>query len=247
LLDSLQLSGVRSFSTGKKSRVLKEGEAMPQLNFNLEGVSSYNAKMHSVYSSEDLFAGKRTLIFHDWLFAPKNFRQYLPVYEQLYDSIKAMGIDDVFCASFHDGHIMRQLFLEQGCIQERRAGKLGFRKVKPLPGGNRLFRSTNLCSWSNINVSAIQSFQHSAAIINDMKVEKLITEENSVGDSKHAPEGSQNASAPKVLDYLQQGAYAEDLFSQTAQDPSKWPSSGQYIQGFVDFDGHGSPMTRVSP
>lgn len=198
------LAGQRLFAT-KKANVLKEGTEIPLLTFNFEGVSSYSATRHALFSTEDLFAGKRSLVFHDWLFAPKNFRQYLPFYEKLYNSLKANGIDEIYCASFNDGYVMRHLFLEKGCREDEASGAFGFQKVKPLPGGNRLFRSSSRCSWSNLlNVTSIQSFQRSAAIINDMQVEKLFTEENSAGDTQTASSDDKVASAPNVLSYLRE-------------------------------------------
>lgn len=118
----------------------------------------------------------------------------MPQYEKLYDAIKASGIDEIYCASNNDGQVMRQWFLSQGCEEDNTPGSLGFKKVKPLPGGNLLFRK-GTSSWSNLNGALVASarFGRSAAVIKDMHVEKLFTEAS-----------GENAGAENVLHYLQE-------------------------------------------
>jgi len=194
--------------------VLEEGERVPLITFRFQGVSgnqagqtklqsyswakkvqSESGKQDVTHSTKDLFAGKRTLVFHDRLFTPSDFLPYLPQYEKMYEAIRNSGIDEVYCASNNDGQVMRQWFISQGCEEDLEPGSLGFKKVKPLPGGNLLFRKGRVSSWSNLNGALVASarFGRSAAIIQDMEVEKLFTE--STGEQ---------ASAENVLHYLQE-------------------------------------------
>lgn len=200
---------------------------IPSITFNCEGVSSLS-KEAAFYSSKDLFAGKRCVVFHERLFAP-SLTPYLPFYEKMYDAMKAAGIDEVYCASANDGHVMRQWFLSQGCVETSAADSLGFKQVKPLPGGNLLFHSTSACSWSNLNVSAIQSYERAAAVINDIKVEKLFKEINSSADPEHMPVAFKEANAGRVLTYLRESF----SFTNLLIPPMK--SSEEYIQQFDEF------------
>jgi hypothetical protein len=132
-------------------------------------------------------------------------------YQAWYENFLRAGIDEIYCASANDGAVMRQWFLSRGCVEDTGAGILGFKYVKPLPGGHRLFRSTSACSWSNLNVTALNNFQRSAAIINDMKVEQIFTE-SGTPDSSTAKQISSSPMDPEfVLTYLESSKFMTKL------------------------------------
>ncbi len=72
------------------------------------------------------FAGKKIVVFSlPGAFTPTCSNEQCPGYEQMFDSFKAAGVDEVYCISVNDAFVMFQW------------GKnLGLDKVKLLPDGN---------------------------------------------------------------------------------------------------------------
>ncbi|MBD3250889.1 redoxin family protein, partial [Candidatus Uhrbacteria bacterium] len=80
-------------------------------------------------TTEDIFKGKKVVIFAlPGAFTPTCSSKHLPGYEEKYDELKALGVDEVYCLSVNDAFVMFQW------------GKnLGIEKVKLLPDGNAEF------------------------------------------------------------------------------------------------------------
>jgi thioredoxin-dependent peroxiredoxin len=80
-------------------------------------------------TSEDVFAGKRVVVFAlPGAFTPTCTSEQCPAYEAHYDSICAAGVDEVYCLSVNDAFVIFQW------------GKmLGLEKVKLLPDGSGHF------------------------------------------------------------------------------------------------------------
>lgn len=174
-----RFSSTCNLSSNKRlATVLKEGEEVPLLDFDFRGVLGAPKDKPVLYSTRDLFAGQRTLVFLDRLFTAGELRPYFPSYEKLYTWIKGEGIDDIYCASYNCGSFMRHSFIENGCIPDSSEGSLGFKRVKPLPNADCLFHDPHEVdltkSWKDA-----PPFQHYAAIIDDMKVEKVFAETES--------------------------------------------------------------------
>jgi len=56
-------------------------------------------------------------------FTPTCSSTHLPGYEAVYDEMKGMGIDDVYCLSVNDAFVMRQWGLAQGCEEDKTVGR----------------------------------------------------------------------------------------------------------------------------
>lgn len=200
--------GARSIATvnGLKIRGLTEGETIPSLTFSFETSLSLAAedstlakKNITTLKTADLFAGKRCVVFRDTLFNRNNNYPFLHYYEKRYDEIKALGIDEVFCASPNNMQVMRQWMLYNKCEEDPTPGSLGFKRVKPLPEGCRLFQSIGLDVWSDVmRFSVIQKFQRYAIVINDKKIEKVFKE----NAAESLPVAFKDANADKLLTYL---------------------------------------------
>ena len=91
-----------------------------------EAVGGPNPYRWQDVDTEELFAGKRVVLFGlPGAFTPTCSTSQCPGYEQSYDAMTALGIDDVYCMSVNDAFVMYQW------------GKnLGLEKVKLLPDGN---------------------------------------------------------------------------------------------------------------
>lgn len=92
-------------------------------------------------SATEIFHAKRVVIFAvTGAFTPTCSAAHLPGYQQHYDTIRDLGIDEVYCISVNDAFVMRQWGLHQGLIEEKltESGPLNpgnFTKVKLLPDG----------------------------------------------------------------------------------------------------------------
>jgi thioredoxin-dependent peroxiredoxin len=98
-------------------------------------------------------------------FTPTCSSTHLPRYEELYDEIKAQGVDDIICISVNDAFVMYQW-----------AQKLGAKKVSVLPDGNGEFTRGMgmLVDKSNLGFG-MRSWRYSM-LVNDGKVEKIFSE-----------------------------------------------------------------------
>ncbi|MCW2308478.1 peroxiredoxin [Rhodobium gokarnense] len=117
-------------------------------------------------TSEDLFKGKRVVIFSlPGAFTPTCSTSHLPRYEELYDEFKAQGIDEIICISVNDAFVMYQWGKHQGA-----------EKVFLLPDGNGEFtrKMGMLVDKSNLGFG-MRSWRY-AAVVNDGTIEKMFIE-----------------------------------------------------------------------
>ncbi len=80
-------------------------------------------------SSDDIFKNKNIVIFSlPGAFTPTCSSTHLPGFEEKYDELKSLGIDEIYCLSVNDAFTMFQW-----------SKNLGINKVKMLPDGNADF------------------------------------------------------------------------------------------------------------
>jgi peroxiredoxin len=117
-------------------------------------------------TTQEIFGGKRIVVFSlPGAFTPTCSSTHLPRYEELYDEIKAQGVDEIYCLSVNDAFVMFQW------------GKnLGAEKVKLLPDGNGEFtrKMGMLVDKSNLGFG-LRSWRYSM-LVNDGTIEKLFVE-----------------------------------------------------------------------
>jgi thioredoxin-dependent peroxiredoxin len=124
---------------------MSEGAAVPNVVFKarvrdatIEGPNPFTWKD---VSTADLFAGKRVVVFAlPGAFTPTCSSTHLPGYERDYDTIRQLGVDEVYCLSVNDAFVMRQWGLHQGLSEELTDASNplnpgNFQKVKLLPDG----------------------------------------------------------------------------------------------------------------
>ena len=85
--------------------------------------------------TQDIFNDKEVVVFGlPGAFTPTCSAFQLPKFEELYDTFKDLGIDEVYCTSVNDSFVMNAWFEQQGIT-----------KVKALPDGNGDFaKSVNM-------------------------------------------------------------------------------------------------------
>jgi peroxiredoxin len=108
-------------------------QTVPQVVFKTrvrdESVEGPNPFRWQDVSSDDVFAGKRVVVFAlPGAFTPTCSSTHLPRFEELYDEFKAEGIDEIYCLSVNDAFVMFQWGRHQGV-----------EKVKLLPDGSGTF------------------------------------------------------------------------------------------------------------
>jgi len=156
-------------------------------------------------TSEDLFKGKRVVIFSlPGAFTPTCSNTHLPGYQAKYEEIKALNVDEIYCLSVNDAFVMRQWGLHQGLEEDKTPGSLGFTKVKLLPDGACHFtRGMGMsCMWDSERGFGERSWRYSA-VINDMVVEKIFIEGGAITQNS-GPDPFEVSDADTMLAYLQE-------------------------------------------
>ncbi|TSC54963.1 MAG: peroxiredoxin [Parcubacteria group bacterium LiPW_30] len=111
----------------------QEGKNVPNVVFKTrvrdEGVEGPNPYRWQDVSSDDIFKGKKVVVFAlPGAFTPTCSSTHLPGYEAAYEELKALGVDEVYCLSVNDAFVMFQWSRHQGV-----------EKVKMLPDGSGEF------------------------------------------------------------------------------------------------------------
>lgn len=131
-----------------------------------ESVGGPNPFRWQDVTTDEIFAGKKVVLFSlPGAFTPTCSSTHLPRYEELYDEIKAQGVDEIYCISVNDAFVMFQW------------GKnLGADKVKLLPDGNAEFtrKMGMLVDKSNLGFG-LRSWRYSM-VVNDGTIEKVFAE-----------------------------------------------------------------------
>ena len=105
-------------SLEEHSTPIAEGASVPSVTFKtrtrIESDDENPFDWKDV-TSEDLFKGKKTVIFSlPGAFTPTCSSTHLPGYEAAYEEFKAAGVDEIYCLSVNDAFVMRQWGLAQG-------------------------------------------------------------------------------------------------------------------------------------
>jgi len=184
---------------------IEEGSTIPSITFVTR--TRIEADIENPFdwkdiTSDDYFKGKRVVLFSlPGAFTPTCSSTHLPGYEDAYEELKGLGIDEVYCLSVNDAFVMRQWGLNQGLAEDKTPGSLGFTKVKLIPDGNAQFtRGMGMSTiWSSERGFGERSWRYSA-VIDDMKVEKLFVEEGYVHNSE--PDPFETSDVDTMLTYL---------------------------------------------
>lgn len=156
-------------------------------NEALEGPNPFDWK---TLTSEDIFAGKRVVVFAlPGAFTPACSDSHLPGYEKLHDALVAEGIDTVICLAVNDAFVMYQWGLVQSID-----------KVFMLPDGNGEFsRKMGMLVERTAQGLGMRSWRYSM-LVSDSTIEKLFVEPGFKDNPAGVP--LDVSSAETMLDYL---------------------------------------------
>lgn len=116
--------------------------------------------------TEEIFKGKKIVVFAlPGAFTPTCSSTHLPGYEEKYDELKALGIDEVYCLSVNDAFVMFQWGKAQNVT-----------KVKMLPDGSGEFtrKMGMLVKKDNLGFGE-RSWRYSM-YVEDGEIKKLFSE-----------------------------------------------------------------------
>lgn len=143
------------------------GQKLPQITFKTRAGHQWVDK-----TTDDYFAGKKVVLFAlPGAFTPTCSSTHLPRYNELYDSFKAAGIDDVVCLSVNDTFVMNAWKETQQAEH-----------ITMLPDGNgELSEKLGLLVDKKDIGFGKRSWRYSM-LVNDGVIEKMFLEEERPGD-----------------------------------------------------------------
>lgn len=195
----------------------KEGQRIPSVTFR----TRQNHEWVDV-SSDALFAGKTVIVFSlPGAFTPTCSSTHVPRYNQLADTFKKYGVDEIVCMSVNDTFVMNEWKVDQ------KADKITF-----IPDGNGDFTDgMGLLVDKNDLGFGKRSWRYSM-LVKDGVVEKMFVEPNKPGDPFEVSD------ADTMLAYIAPNAKAPlDVTVFTRQGcPFCAKAKGMLHDAEIDFD-----------
>lgn len=204
---------------------LKEGDLVPSVTFQTrtrtaeEGDNPFDWKE---LTTEDYFKGKRAVVFSlPGAFTPVCSASHLPGYNEVYDEMKGLGVDEVYCVSVNDAFVMRKWGLDLGLEEDKTPGSLGFKKVKLIGDGAAQFtRGMGMsCLWDSERGFGERSWRY-AMVVDDMNIEKLFIEGGSVVQNS-GPDPFEVSDAKSMLKYLKEKKEGKEDSKDEAMEDTK--------------------------
>lgn len=155
-----------------------------------ESVEGPNPFRWQDLSTEDIFAGKKVVLFGlPGAFTPTCSSTHAPGYDAKFEEFKALGVDSVICLSVNDAFVMYQW-----------AQKLELKNVFMLPDGNAEFTRKMGMLVSKENVGFGHRSWRYSMFVNDGKIEKMFIEPGFMDNAMEDP--FEVSDADTMLDYL---------------------------------------------
>lgn len=148
-------------------------------------------------SSADIFKGKRIVLFAlPGAFTPTCSSTHLPGYENEYETLKELGVDEIYCLSVNDAFSMFQW-----------AKQLGVKNVKMLPDGNAQFTRAMDMLVKKENLGFGDRSWRYSVLVDDGKIEKMFAEPGKSDNHEDDPFTCSDVNT--MLDYLRCQAKGE--------------------------------------
>ena len=145
----------------------KEGLRVPDVSFKVVVTGNWEE-----IKTSELFAGKTVVLFSlPGAMTPTCSNTHLPEYEELYETFRENGVDEIVCLSVNDTFVMNSW-----------AKEMNAQKVKMLPDGNGEFTDKigMLVDKSDIGFGR-RSWRYSMLVKNSI-IEKMFIEPDEPGD-----------------------------------------------------------------
>jgi thioredoxin-dependent peroxiredoxin len=141
-------------------------------------------------STDDIFKGKKCVVLAlPGAYTPTCSSKHLPGYDNKYQDLIDLGVDDVYCLSVNDAFVMYQW------------GKhLGIKHVKMLPDGNADFTEAMCMLVKKENVGFGNRSWRYSMVVEDKKIVKLFSEPGKIDNCPDDPFTASDVDT--LLDYL---------------------------------------------
>jgi peroxiredoxin len=173
---------------------MKEGISVPNATFKTrvrdDSIGGDNPFKWQDVTTEDIFGGKRVVVFSlPGAFTPTCSTFQVPGFEQSYETIKSLDVDEIYVLSVNDTFVMRKWMLDQNVC-----------KVKFIPDGNGEFtrQMGMLVDKSNLGFGP-RSWRY-AMVVKDGVIEKFFEEPGRQDNHGEDPYGE--SSPENILSYL---------------------------------------------
>ena len=155
-----------------------------------ESVEGENPFRWQDVSTDDIFAGKRVVVFAlPGAFTPTCSSTHLPRFEELYDEFREEGIDEVYCLSVNDAFVMFQWGRHQGV-----------EKVKMLPDGSATFTEGMGMLVKKDNLGFGERSWRYSMLVEDGEIQKVFSESGKEDDCPTDP--FEVSDADTMLNYI---------------------------------------------
>jgi len=157
-----------------------------------ESVGGDNPFRWQDVTTDEVFKGKKIVIFSlPGAFTPTCSSTHLPGYEEKYDELKALGVDEVYCISVNDAFVMYQWGKAQGV-----------EKVKLIPDGSGEFTRGMGMMVKKDNLGFGERSWRYSAYIEDGEVKKSFVEPGFSDDCPDDP--FEVSDVNTMLEYLKE-------------------------------------------
>jgi len=174
---------------------MKQGQRVPQVTFKTrvrdESIGGDNPFRWQDVTTDDIFENKRVVIFSlPGAFTPTCSTFQVPGFEANYQTIRDMGIDEIYVVSVNDTFVMRKWLIDQNVCH-----------IKFIPDGNGEFtRGLNmLVDKSNLGFGS-RSWRY-AAVVDNGVIEQWFEEPGRIDNCETDPYGE--TSPESMMNYLE--------------------------------------------
>jgi len=181
--------GIKVPDTTFKYRVRTDGKPITYVDNTNGGANPFDWKD---VTCDDIFKDKRVVVFSlPGAFTPTCSTQQVPGFEELYEQIKDLGVDEVYVVSVNDTFVMRKWMIDQG-----------IKNIQFIPDGNGEFtqRMGMLVCKNHVGFGN-RSWRY-AAVITDGVVEKWF-EEPGINDCGEDDDPYGETDPTQVVEYLE--------------------------------------------
>lgn len=170
-----------------------EGKKLPNVTFKTRAKNEAGDFEWKDVNTDDLFAGKKVVLFAlPGAFTPTCSSTHLPGYEEKYDELKTLGVDEVYCLSVNDTFVMNAWGKE-----------LGANKVKLLPDGSGEFTKSLGMSVKKDNLGFGERSWRYSLLVEDGEIKKAFIEPGF--EDNHGSDPFEVSDVDTMIDYLKEG------------------------------------------
>ena len=171
-----------------------KGNIVPDVTFKVrvrdESIGGDNPFKWQDFTTDDYFKDKRVVVFSlPGAFTPTCSTMQVPGFEEMYETIKAFDVDEIYVISVNDTFVMRKWMIDQGV-----------EKIKFIPDGNGEFteKMGMLVCKDNLGFGS-RSWRY-AMVVDNKTIEKFWEEPGRCDNADSDPYGETDPN--NILEYL---------------------------------------------